>query len=100
MKSKISIPIKNLNSFCRKHQIRELSLFGSAVRNGLRPGSDVDILVSFLPQANPTFVELDELRSSLEKIFGRKVDLVEAEAIQNPFRRYSIFKNRKKLYAA
>jgi predicted nucleotidyltransferase len=92
--------MENLNSFCRKYQIRELSLFGSVLGEAFKDDSDVDILVSFLPGANPNLVDLDEMRVTLEALFGRKVDMVEAEAIRNPFRRYSILKDREKVYAA
>jgi predicted nucleotidyltransferase len=38
-----------INEFCLKWGIRELALFGSAVRDDFRPDSDFDFLVSFSP---------------------------------------------------
>jgi predicted nucleotidyltransferase len=43
----IDIPQDRLNAFCRKHHIRRLSAFGSALREDFRPDSHVDIRVSF-----------------------------------------------------
>ena len=100
MAVKISYSMENLNLLCRKYQIRELSLFGSILADSFNDRSDVDILVSFLPDANPTLVDLDEIRAALAVVFGREVDMVEAEAIRNPFRRYAILSHREKVYAA
>ena len=47
----ISLPLAQLEELCRRYQVRELSLFGSAARGELRPESDIDLLVEFLPEA-------------------------------------------------
>ena len=51
-----NVPSQALTNFCKQHQVCELSLFGSAVRGELRPGSDLDILVSFEPEARIGFM--------------------------------------------
>jgi predicted nucleotidyltransferase len=54
--------------------VRQLSLFGSAARDELREGSDVDLLVEF---AGPvTFDAYFGLKDHLQALFGRPVDLV------------------------
>jgi predicted nucleotidyltransferase len=40
------------------------------------------------------------MRAQLEAVFGRRVDLVEKEALRNPFRRHEILTTRRVLYAA
>ena len=45
--SKIEIPLDKIEVFCRKWKIKELSLFGSVLREDFRPDSDVDFLVTF-----------------------------------------------------
>ena len=47
----IEIPKEKIADFCRKWKIVELSLFGSVLRDDFRPDSDVDILVTFSPDA-------------------------------------------------
>jgi predicted nucleotidyltransferase len=47
------LPEAELADFCRRHQVRELALFGSAARGEMRPDSDIDLLVDFLPDARP-----------------------------------------------
>lgn len=53
---------------------RELGLFGSAARDELRGGSDVDILVEF--DGSATYDGYFGLRGYLQEILGRPVDLV------------------------
>jgi hypothetical protein len=47
----LEIPAASLHAFCRKRKVRELSLFGSVLRDDFRPDSDVDVLVSFADDA-------------------------------------------------
>lgn len=63
--------------------IRELSVFGSAVRGEQRPDSDLDILVSFYPDKEWDLFDLLHLKDELDVVFGRDVDLVEREAIES-----------------
>ena len=87
-------------AFCKRWKISEFSLFGSVLREDFRPDSDVDVLVSFQEQAGWSLWDLIEMQEELEKLFGRKVDLVEKEALRNPYRRHSILNGREIFYAA
>jgi hypothetical protein len=86
--------------FCRRWKIDELSLFGSVLRDDFGPDSDVDVLVSFSPNAPWHLMHLVEMREELEQIFGRDVDLVEKGALRNPFRKHEILTTMQTLYAA
>jgi predicted nucleotidyltransferase len=61
---------------CRKYHIRELSLFGSAVRGQLRPDSDIDLLVDFEPDSRPGFLTLTGLAEEFSELLNRPVDVV------------------------
>ena len=101
--AKIPIPEKKIKGFCKRWKVTEFALFGSVLRPDFRPDSDVDILVSFAPDAHWTLFDLVTMQDELEEIFGREVDLVEREAIEqspNYFRRKSILKNPEVIYAA
>jgi predicted nucleotidyltransferase len=89
-----------LANFCHKWKVRELSIFGSALRDDVRPGSDVDVLVSFDPGADWSLLDLVGMKDELAALVGRDVDLVEQEALKNPFRRAAILKSKRVLYAA
>jgi hypothetical protein len=89
-----------LEAFCRRWRITELSVFGSVARGETRPDSDVDVLVRFAPDAPWSAFDLVTMQDELSQIWGRPVDLVEAEGLRNPFRRAAILNQRTILYAA
>ena len=74
MSPTITVDPKALADFCGKYHVQKLSLFGSAVRDDFRPGSDLDLLVEFKPGRIPGLVFFS-LADELSAIFGRKVDL-------------------------
>jgi predicted nucleotidyltransferase len=97
---KINIPKAKIENFCRRWKIKEFALFGSVLREDFRPDSDVDVLVSFEPNGGITFDNRVEMLDELAEIFGRQVDMVEKDAIRNPFRRYDILTTKEVVYAA
>ncbi|MDO9531932.1 MAG: nucleotidyltransferase family protein [Deltaproteobacteria bacterium] len=97
---KINIPLKQIEDFCRRWKIKEFALFGSVLREDFRPDSDIDVLVAFEPDGGITFDNRVEMLDELAEIFGREVDLVEKDAIRNPFRRHEILTTKEVVYAA
>ena len=89
-----------LAAFCCKWRIRELSLFGSVLRDDFGPDSDLDFLVSFEPGAGWDLWDLVAMREGLMSIVGRDVDMVVKEALRNPYRRKEILANREVIHAA
>lgn len=89
-----------LAAFCRKWRVGELSIFGSALRDDFGPDSDLDFLVSFEPEARLDIDILLDMKEELEARFGRPVDVVEKEALRNPWRKYEILRTREVIYAA
>ena len=61
----IELPEAEIADICRRHQIRELSLFGSAARGEMRPDSDIDLLVDFLPGARPGLLGVSAMMREL-----------------------------------
>ena len=102
-KVKVTIPRKRLAEFCQRWKISELALFGSALRDDFRAKSDVDLLVSFSPNARISLFDLVRMENELKEIFGQKVDLIERRAIEkspNYIRRKSILGNTRVIYEA
>lgn len=97
---RIAVPMDRIKAFCAKWQVREFALFGSVLRDDFGPRSDVDVVVSFQPQAAWSLWDLSEMEDELEAVFGRPVDLIEKEGLRNPFRRHEILTTRKVFYAA
>ncbi|HWL92160.1 MAG TPA: nucleotidyltransferase family protein [Phycisphaerae bacterium] len=96
----IEIPMESIKAICAKWKIREFGVFGSVLRRDFRPDSDIDVLVSFEPGAGWSLWDLFDLQDELESLLGRRVDLIEKEALRNPFRRHEILSTRRVLYAA
>jgi hypothetical protein len=97
------LPSRRLAAFCRRWEIREIALFGSALRRDFRPDSDIDLLVTFAPETRWTLFDLVAMQRELQVIFKRKVDLVERQAVEqseNYIRRKSILESAKVIYAA
>jgi uncharacterized protein len=97
---RLAIPNARLAEFCRRWKIAELSLFGSVLREDFRPDSDVDVLVRFAPDAPWSAFDLVTMRDELAALVGREVDLVEQDALRNPFRRAAILRDKRVIYAA
>ncbi|MBI4495012.1 MAG: nucleotidyltransferase family protein [Chloroflexi bacterium] len=88
-----------LAQVCRRHQVRELALFGSALRPDFHEGSDIDLLVEFEPDAQVGFLALSRLQRELSELFGRKVDLVPKGGLK-PVLRHEVLAHAQVLYAA
>jgi predicted nucleotidyltransferase len=88
-----------LAELCRNYGVRELSLFGSAVRGEMRPGSDIDIMVEFDPGARIGLLKFESLSEDLEALVGRKVDLVTKRGLK-AWIRPQVLKEARIVYAA
>ena len=85
-KQNIDIPNKKIAEFCRRHHIRRLALFGSALRDDFTPDSDIDILVEFHPEYTPGLIKLAGIEIELSNVLGRKVDLRTPQDLSRYFR--------------
>ena len=84
---RIFIPKDKIADFCRRHHIRRLSVFGSALRDDFREDSDVDILVEFEPGHVPGLLKLARMERELSQLLGgRKVDLRTPDDLSRYFR--------------
>ncbi|HJZ11987.1 MAG TPA: nucleotidyltransferase family protein [Acidobacteriota bacterium] len=99
-RKKFRIPRKKISEFCRRWKVVEFSLFGSALRPDFRPDSDVDVLVTFSKAAQISLFDLVQMKLDLEKMFHRPVDIIEKDALENPFRKREILRTAQVVYAA
>ena len=70
-----------IRQLCEKHRILKLSIFGSAVRDDFHESSDVDLLVDWEPGYSPGW-DIVDAEDDFEKLFGRKVDLVNRKFVK------------------
>jgi len=103
MTGSIDVDREGLARFCRKWKIAELALFGSVLRDDFRPDSDVDVLVTFAPDAEWGLLEHVTMEEELGDLLGREVDLVSRRAVErstNRIRREAILASAERVYAA
>lgn len=93
----IAIPEDELAALCRRYHVRELSLFGSVLRDDFRDDSDVDMLVAFDPEARASYFTLSALKEELEKLLGRSVDLGPRDSLK-PLIRDAVLASRQVVY--
>lgn len=99
----VAVSKDKVAEFCRRWKITEFALFGSVLRTDFRPDSDIDVLVTFAPDASWRFYDLVSMKEELEAVFGRPVDLIEkrlVESSENYIRRKHILDHLETVYVA
>ena len=91
-----------ISSLCKRYRVSKLDVFGSAARkvDFKINSSDADFLIEFEPDVQVGLEQLMGINTELEKLLGRNVDLIELEAVQNPFVKASIQRHQESVYAA
>ena len=83
---RIPLPQEKIDAFCKRHPVRKLSLFSSALTDKFNPESDIVILIEFEPDAKIGFFKLIEMELELSELMGRKVDLRTPQDLSHFFR--------------
>ena len=84
---------------CKNHKVKELYLFGSALRENFDHSSDFDFLIEFSDvNLEDYFDNYMNFKSELESLLGRHIDLVENQAIKNPIFRGSVDRSKQLIY--
>jgi len=98
--AQLRIPKKKIAVLCRKYGVKKLSLFGSAARGEMKPGSDVDLMVEFDPASRTSLWDYPAMQDDFSALFDRrKVEFTSPAILRNPFRRKTILPDLKTLYA-
>jgi len=85
--------------FCRRHGVRRLALFGSALGDDFRDDSDIDVLVEFEPGRTPGLLTLASMELELGELLGREIELRTYEDLSRHFRD-RVRASARELYAA
>jgi predicted nucleotidyltransferase len=87
---------------CSRFCVQSLEVFGSAADGTFDPGhSDIDFLVEFSQDdAGSLFHRYFGLQEALEQLFGRKIDLVSASSLSNPYFIAAVNQSRQPVYAS
>jgi predicted nucleotidyltransferase len=99
----LHIAPNTLAEFCRRWKIQRVELFGSAIRGELQPESDIDLMVTYTPDARWNLFDEGQMIEELEELFQRPVDLLSRPAVEashNPIRREAILTTAIPIYDA
>lgn len=89
----------DISKLCSLHKVKSLYAFGSVWSGRFGNDSDIDLIVDFKPVDIDLYADnYYDLKFSLQDILQRKIDLLEAKAIKNPFFLKTINKQRQLLY--
>ncbi len=102
LQSRLGITPEQLAEFCQRWKVTELALFGSVLRDDFSANSDIDILVSFVPN-HSWGLEFIQMREELASLLKRSVDLLTYLSIidsHNLLRRKAILDSAEVIYAA
>lgn len=91
--------IADISKLCKSHKVKALYAFGSVLTDKFNDQSDVDLVVDFQPLDVLDYGDnYYDLKFSLEAILKRPIDLLEEEAIKNPYFRQNLDKHRQLIY--
>lgn len=87
----------DLIDLCRTYRVRRLDVFGSAARGTFRPeSSDLDFIAQFEGTRDADYAErFYYFAEALERVFGRRVDLLTEPMIRNPYFREAVEETRQ-----
>ena len=91
--------IEDLKKLCAMYNVEKIYLFGSVLNSNFNNESDIDLLVNFKSiEFSKYFDNYMDFKENLEKLFGRKVDLVEEQTLRDPILINSIDKSKELIY--
>ncbi|AHY47381.1 putative nucleotidyltransferase [Rubrobacter radiotolerans] len=82
-----------LRKLCERYGVARLAVFGSALGEGFTDGSDLDLLVAFLPGRTPGLAFV-RLQRELSELLGLDVDLHTERSLSRYFRDEALRKSR------
>jgi len=93
----LTIPYEQLDDMSKQYRISRILVFGSALRQGFRPDSDVDLLVEFEPDASITLLDLAAIQRQLGQMLGRQIDLGTPGSL-SPYIREEVLRTAQVIY--
>jgi uncharacterized protein len=95
----IDMNMDKLLALCGKHNVDSLFVFGSVLNTRFGKSSDIDFIVNFKDVSIYDYADnYFSLKSALEALFKKKIDLLEDSAIKNPYLRESIDSSKQLVY--
>jgi predicted nucleotidyltransferase len=88
-----------INELCNQHKVRSLYAFGSVLSTKFNENSDIDLIVEFKDIDVKDYADnYFDFKFSLESILNRPIDLLEAQAIKNPYFKQVVNQTKQLVY--
>ncbi|MDE5837711.1 MAG: nucleotidyltransferase domain-containing protein [Paramuribaculum sp.] len=97
----IELNLQRIFELCRLHKVKTLSVFGSILTDRFNDTSDVDLLVNFDTSDHEKWdyvANYFDFQEELEKLFGRKVDLVVEKGLKNKYFIQNVNRTKQLIY--
>lgn len=101
IQSRLGLSSQEVATFCQQWGITKMALFGSILRDEFRADSDIDLLLTFAPNARQGLLTLAKIKHELESRLNRPIDLVPETSIQtsdNWIRQQEILSTAQTIY--
>jgi uncharacterized protein len=99
----LNLTTAQIKELCDRWQIIEFAVFGSVLRDDFKPTSDIDVLITFSPDARKGLLTLARIKHELEELVNREVDISTKKSIeqsQNTIRSHDILRSARVIYVA
>jgi len=101
MATKVDLKTEQLQKICKKFNVKELYIFGSAITDNFSENSDLDFIVKFDRQGyEGAFDQFIDFKQELEQVCGRPVDLYHLKKFRNSIFQQEVERTKELLYAA
>ncbi len=103
LQQRLGVSFEEIAEFCQRHFIQELAVFGSVLRDDFKPESDIDFLVSVLPEVSIGLNYLETVETELKEMVNREIDLIfkkNLERSENWIRKNNILNSAEVIYGA
>ena len=92
----IDLHSRDISNLCKLHRVKTLYAFGSVLTPNFNTNSDIDLIVDFKEIDVKDYADnYFDFKFSLQDILNRPVDLLEEQAIKNPYFKEEL--NKKKV---
>ena len=97
--NRLSVYKDQINELCVSHKVKSLYAFGSVLTSDFDTNSDIDLIVDFKDvDLNDYADNYFDLKFSLQDIFNRPIDLLEEQAIKNPYFKQVVNQTKELVY--
>ena len=97
--NRLSAYKKEINALCANHKVKSLYAFDSVLTPNFNTNSDIDLIVDFKDIDVKDYADnYFDFKFSLQDIFNRSVDLLEEQAIKNPYFKKVVNETKELVY--